>query len=94
MARSDTGVWIDDATGELVTSPPKSGTQIVAKGGEVSAAAKSRLAAAGLDPSGLSGFDDVEPAQVVTVPDEDTSDDGKAEAGDDKPAKAKAAKKK
>lgn len=52
MATHKTGVWIDDATGEVVYAPPNRGTQIVAKGGAISATAKARLAALGVDDQG------------------------------------------
>lgn len=40
MATSDTGVWIDDASGKVVFKRPRgSGTQLVQPGGEISNAA-------------------------------------------------------
>lgn len=43
MPISDTGIWIDDESGEVVFEAPSRGTQIVAKGGEISGIARARL---------------------------------------------------
>lgn len=92
MAKSETGVWIDDATGELTTSRPKTGTQIVAPGGEISGAAKTRLAAYGLDASSIEGFDETEEAKVVTPVETADADDSDVETADEaKPVAKKAA---
>lgn len=92
MAKSETGVWIDDATGELVTSPPRNGTQIVQKGGEISSAARQRLAAAGFDTSDLAGFNEESKDET---PLETATEDGDVETAtvdDEKPKAKKAAK--
>lgn len=43
---SETGVWVDVATGQVVTSPPVSGVQLVAPGGVLDDVAKRAIAAA------------------------------------------------
>lgn len=90
MAPHKTGVWIDDATDEVVYSAPNRGTQIVRKGGEVSSSAKGLLAARGLDAKGV----DV-PATSAAPVTVDTADDGADETDDEKTVtgpKAKATK--
>lgn len=49
MPVSDTGIWLTD-DGDVVYKQPRGrATQLVAKGGEIGAAARSRIAALGLD---------------------------------------------
>lgn len=64
MPIHETGVWLTD-DGEVVYEQPKGGsTVLIAKGGEVSAADKQRLAAYGLDDVNLPAEDvDDKPAE-------------------------------
>lgn len=84
MPTHDTGVWLTD-DGEVVYEQPKGGsTVLIAKGGEVSAADKQRLAAYGLEDVNLPAEDDADEAPAEE-PAEDEPETVKSE--DVKPAK-------
>lgn len=74
MPIHDTGAWLDDETGEVVYEPPRRGTQLVSKGGEVSTAVKTRIAALGLEVNGVNVGTDEEPDEVPA--EEPADDDG------------------
>ena len=46
MAVSESGVWLDNATGKVVTTEPTEGVQLVAPGGEVTPAVEAAIARA------------------------------------------------
>lgn len=80
MPTHDTGLWLTE-DGKVVDSPPEgASTQLVAKGGEISAAAKARLEQAGVT------VDDTDPQE----PDAVTTDEAAPKKA---PAKKAAAKK-
>lgn len=83
MPISTTGVWIDDASGEVVFEQPRGrGTQLVAKGSEISKAARTRAQSLGATIP-----DDHEPAAATA---EKTGDAADAVTTEDvAPAKAK-----
>ncbi len=43
---SETGVWIDQSTGQVVTDPPERGVQLVAPGGVIDDGARRAITAA------------------------------------------------
>lgn len=76
-----TGAWLDDDTGEVVYEPPRSGTQLVAKGGEVSSSAKRLIEARGLTVNGVNagtGTADEAPAEDAPADDDKTITTGSA----------------
>lgn len=47
---SDSGIWIDDATGKVVKKAPERGTQLVRPGGTITGYAQARIDALDADP--------------------------------------------
>lgn len=74
MPKSDSGVWVTEEGDVVYERPRGRGTQLVAPGGEVSAAARSRVEAHGLE-ANLPPEDASAPeAEKAEAPDVETAD--------------------